>query len=629
MSTHKNFDKICCVILAVVLVISVLFCFSENLGVTAAAKTTGYENRIFSTDIVHSIDIIMEDWDSFIETCENEEYAACSLVIDNEAYKNVAIRAKGNTSLSSVSSMDSDRYSFKIEFDHYDKTKTYHGLDKLCLNNLIQDYSLMKDYLTYNLMRKAGAAAPFCSFVYVTVNGEDFGLYLAVEAIEDSFLSRNYGNDTGNLYKPDSMSFGGGKGNGKNFSMSDFNGKLEEFNNQQEVPDNSDSTDSGEAPEIPENSEGITPPDFGGNRGVMPEGFEGMTPPDFGGNRGGMPEGFEGMTPPDFGGNSSGMPEIPQNPTGTAESSETNASESEAGRQPAMNGGFNRGNDGVRGGMASSDVKLQYTDDSFESYSNIFDSAKTDISDSDKERLIASLKKLSEGGNMEGTVDIEAVIRYFVVHDFVQNGDSYTGSMIHNYYLYEENGVLSMLPWDYNLAFGGFDGGANATSSINSPIDSPVSGGNTEDRPMVNWIFSSEEYLSLYHEIYESFIAEVYESGYLSELIDNCKTLIAPYVEKDPTKFCTYEEFEKGAEALKEYCILRCESVKKQLQGEIPATEAERSGSGYTLVDGSSLSLYDMGGMNTTHGNMRNEVPDGGSTAGGFMKAPDNKRHTS
>lgn len=609
MSTHKNFDKICCIILAVVLAFSVLFCFSEGFGITAAAKTIGYENRIFATDKVHSIDIIMEDWDSFIETCENEEYVSCSLVIDNEAYKNIAIRAKGNTSLSSVSSMNSDRYSFKIEFDHYDKTKTYHGLDKLCLNNLIQDYSLMKDYITYNLMRKAGAAAPLCSFVYITVNGEDFGLYLAVEAIEDSFLSRNYGNDVGNLYKPDSMSFGGGRGNGKDFSMSDFNEKLEEFNNQQETEDG---TNDSNLPEIPEN------------------GFEGMTPPDFGGNNGDAPEmpegGFNGMTPPDFGGNNRQMPE---------ESTQANSSTPSENRRNDMNGAFKRDDKqqgdfgGGRGGMGSNDVKLQYTDDRYESYSNIFDSAKTDISDSDKDRLIASLKKLSEGGDMSGTVDIEAVIRYFAVHDFVQNGDSYTGSMIHNYYLYENDGILSMLPWDYNLAFGGFDGHGNATDSINSPIDSPVSGGNIQDRPMVSWIFSSEEYTDLYHEIYKDFIEEAFGSGFFTELIDNCTALISPYVEKDPTKFCTYEEFEKGAAALKEYCLLRYESVTKQLEGEIPSTEAEQSGNGYTPVDGSGLNLSDMGGMNTTHGNMRSEKPFGVNFGETTAENNDNKRHNS
>ena len=81
---------------------------------------------------------------------------------------------------------------------------------------------MMKDYLTYTMMNEFGAAAPLCSFVYITVNGEDWGLYLAVEGVEDSFLERNYGSDYGELYKPDSMSFGGGRGNGKDFNMNDF-----------------------------------------------------------------------------------------------------------------------------------------------------------------------------------------------------------------------------------------------------------------------------------------------------------------------------------------------------------------------------------------------------------------------
>ena len=63
----------------------------------------------------------------------------------------------------------------------------------------------MKDYVVYQMMNDFGADAPLCSFVYITVNGEDWGLYLAVEAVEESFLERNYGSDYCELYKPDSM----------------------------------------------------------------------------------------------------------------------------------------------------------------------------------------------------------------------------------------------------------------------------------------------------------------------------------------------------------------------------------------------------------------------------------------
>ena len=542
MSTHKHIDKICCIAVALALVITVLFINGKSLGIVSAGKSMGYENRLFATDRVHTIDIVMNDWEGFIETCENEEYSMCSVVIDGENYSNIGIRAKGNTSLSNVSQMNSDRYSFKLEFDQYDNTKSYYGLDKISLNNIIQDNTFMKDYLTYRMMGEFGVAAPLCSYVYITVNGEDFGLYLALESIEESFLQRNYGNDYGELYKPDSMSFGGGRGNGKDFDISEFKNENGEFDFSK--------IENGEF-------------DFSQFEGSMPTPPGGERPP-FGG---GMPD--MSQMPEDF--------DMSQTPEGF-----------DGGKMPDM------GNFGGFGGMGSSDVKLQYIDDDFDSYKNIFESAKTDITDADKTRLIESLETLSSGENVESVVDVEQVIKYFVVHNFVVNGDSYTGAMIHNYYLYEKDGVMSMLPWDYNLAFGTFQS-SDATSTVNSAIDSPVSGGNISDRPMIAWIFENEEYTNLYHEYFSQFINEYFNSGKVEKIIDDTVGMISPYIEKDPTKFCDYDSFVLGASTLKKFCILRAESVSRQLNGTISSTNSQSSLS--SLVDASGINISDMGTM--------------------------------
>lgn len=537
MSTSKHFNRICAVVMVLCLAVTLMLCFPDAVGIQAASKTLGYESRLFDTSYVHSIDIVTDDWDSFIENCESEEYSSCAVVIDGESYKNIAIRAKGNTSLSQVANYGNDRYSFKIEFDHYNDATTYHGLDKLCLNNIIQDNTYMKDYLCYTMMNYAGVSSPLCSFAYITVNGEDWGLYLAVEAVEDSFLERNY-NGTGNLYKPDSMSMGGGRGNGKDFDQEDFDfSKFDKFNAENSAEtDTSDSTDTSSKTDF-------QPPQMG----------------NFGGRKGDK-------------------------------------------------GGF--------GGMGSDDVKLVYTDDDFDSYSNIFDSAKTDITYSDKTRLINSLKVLNSD-DAASTVDVDAVIKYFAVHNFVCNFDSYTGSMIHNYYLYEKDGILSMIPWDYNLAFGGFVGGSDSTSMINFPIDSPVSGGDTDSRPMLAWIFADEEYTELYHEALSEFIANYFESGYFEEEIDRVTALISPYVEKDPTKFCTYNEFTEGVAALKKFCTLRAESVRGQLDGTIPSTSDAQSEDSSALISGLSVSISAMGSMNVGGG------MGGGKQDGGFGTPPD------
>lgn len=608
MAADRRIDKICGAVMALVLVLTAVFANAGKLGVMAVTDRMGYEQRLFDTSRVHTIDIVMDDWDGFLETCENEEYELCSLVIDQEAFQNAGIRAKGNTSLSMVSAYGNDRYSFKIEFDHYDSARTYYGLDKLSLNNIIQDNTYMKDYLSYQMMGYFGASAPLCSYVYITVNGEEWGLYLAVEGVEESFLERNYGSDYGNVYKPDNMDMGGGRGNGGGFDMEKFQKKREDSG--REASSGDDAEDSGSAAEDGEAAEGMGPPgmelpegeEAAGNMKVSGEmelseiGFqegekderieqpeemeesegteqpEGMELPEGTELPEGMefPEGMElpeGMQPPDFPGNGENRPE----------------------------GG--RGFGGPGRGMASEDVSLIYTDDEFDSYSNIFDNAKTDITDADKKRLIASLKSLNAGEAIESIVNVDEVMRYFTVHNFVCNFDSYTGSMIHNYYLYEKDGQMSMIPWDYNLAFGGFESQSDAEGLINYPIDTPVSGGDIESRPMLAWIFGSEAYTQLYHKYFSEFISGYFESGYFAEMIDTVTQMIAPYVEKDPTKFCTYEEFETGADTLKTFCLLRAESIRGQLDGTIPSDEEGQKQDSSALVDGSAVTVSDMGSM--------------------------------
>ncbi|MBQ7582490.1 MAG: CotH kinase family protein [Lachnospiraceae bacterium] len=533
MIANKNIERICVIVIVIAVLLTVIFMNGKAFGMTADDSVSSeYADTLFDDSYVHTIDIAIDDWDAFLAQATSEEYVNADVTIDGETVKNVGIRGKGNTSLTTVSQLDSDRYSFKIEFDCYDSSGNYKGLDKLCLNNLIQDYTMMKDYVAYKLMNEFGVAAPLVSYCYITVNGEDWGLYLAVEAVEDSFLARNYGTNHGNLYKPDSMTMGGGRGNGRGFDMRDADfdemGMQNPFENG-ERPEG--------MPEIPDGSDGKMP---GGSDGERPEGFPG-----------GGPDGGPGGGP----------------------------------------------------GMGSSDVKLQYIDDDVDSYSAIFNSAKTNIRQSDKKRLIRSLKALSEGienddeSSVASAVDIEEVMRYMVVHNFVVNGDSYTGGMIHNYYLYEEDGQLAMIPWDYNLAFGTFQA-QDAEDSVNDPIDTPLSVTEDDnDRPMFSWITSSETYTDMYHEYFSEFLAQFYTSGYLTKLIDDTYEMLYEYVEKDPTKFCTMEEFEKGVQTMRDFVELRCESIEGQLLGTIPATDAGQEANADSLIDASALNLSDMGSM--------------------------------
>ncbi len=410
-----------------------------------------YETELFHKDKIMEIDILMsdKDWEDMLANALKEEYYCCDVVINGITYYNVGIRPKGNTSLSQVASSNTtDRYSFKLEFDHYDSTQTCMGLDKLVLNNMISDATYRKEYLSYDIMEYLGVETSLFSYADVSRNGEAWGLYFALEAIEESYAERVFGTDYGELYKPETIGMSGGSGS-----------------------------------------------------------------------------------------------------------------------------------------------DLSYIDNEIDSYSGIFDAAVLKPSKEDKEKVVEALENLEKGTDLEQYIDIDAMLRYIASNTFLVNDDSYFGTMLHNYYLYEEDGKLSMLPWDYNLAFGGFQG-HNASMVINRGIDDVVSG-NLEERPMVAKLLAVEEYKEQYYAYLEELISGYFESGHFEEIMEKLDHLIDSYVKEDPTAFYTYEEYMNAKDMLKQFCEKRAESIRKQLDGTLGKTAATQVSE--AKVETSAINISVMG----------------------------------
>ena len=190
---------------------------------------------------------------------------------------------------------------------------------------------------------------------------------------------------------------------------------------------------------------------------------------------------------------------------------------------------------------------------------------------------------------------VDSVIRYFVAHNFLMNYDSYTGSMLHNYGLYEQDGILSIIPWDYNLAFGGFNQEEGATAIVNWAIDTPLSSGTNLSRPLWGRIAEDESYMQLYHNYFSELIENYFLTGEYGEEVNRIYEMIRPYVENDPTAWYSVNEFEQAVDTLKEFCELRVQSIKGQLNGSIPATTQEQLNAQATLIDASGITISDMG----------------------------------
>lgn len=392
---------------------------------STTAKSTGvtqaYES-LFQTDNVIDVKITIDeaDWKSMLESPMDKDYKNVSVEVGGNKLNNVGFSTKGNMTLRSVASMeDSDRYSFRLKFDKYDKTQTLLGLDKMVLNNNYTDPSYMREVLHYEALRSIGMDVPMTNYVNLYVNGELVGFYTGVEAIDDSYLERNYGESykDGVLYDTDEKSY------------------------------------------------------------------------------------------------------------------------------------------------------LQYKEGS--EYSTITKDLGTDKDKAKLKNFIKTLNDMPAGekGDIESVLDVDSALQYIAGNVVLGNYDSYNGDKGHNYMLYSDaNGKFTVVPWDFNMSFNGFGGGGGGriqaasstttgsaatsttttavnTNATNVSVDEPVLGISMEKVPMINNLLAVPEYKVKY-------LAYVNELTDYLEGIQNRITRLAdkirPYIEADPTKFYTMEQFESN-----------------------------------------------------------------------------------
>jgi len=115
-----------------------------------------------------------------------------------QVYTNVAIHLKG--SAGSFRPIDSDKPAFTLNFDKFAEGQRFHGLQKIHLNNSVQDSSYVSEQICRELMLKAGVPTPRAGHALVELNGGDSQLYVLVEGWNKQFLKRHFKNTRGNLY---------------------------------------------------------------------------------------------------------------------------------------------------------------------------------------------------------------------------------------------------------------------------------------------------------------------------------------------------------------------------------------------------------------------------------------------
>jgi spore coat protein H len=161
------------------------------------------------------------------DNLDSTVYLLGNVNIDGTIIDSIGIRFKGN---SSYYNYTSDKKPFKLDFNEFVSGRKFDGLKKLNLNNMYQDPTFMREKLFLDFINQHGLYGPRSAYSRVFVNGTYWGLYLALDQIDKTFIDRVFGNDTENLFK--------GDGPGASCANLEYHGQLSSYYNCYELKTN-------------------------------------------------------------------------------------------------------------------------------------------------------------------------------------------------------------------------------------------------------------------------------------------------------------------------------------------------------------------------------------------------------
>ncbi len=132
-----------------------------------------------------------------------EEYMPATVKYGDKEWKNVGIRLKGSVGSLRICAWYATckRFSYKLKFNHIDKTQTFFGLKKLQFHASLLDGTFMRERLAYSIYRSVGVKAVRQKYSQLVVNGNNIGVRLLTEVVDGRFTDTFWEHGDGNLYK--------------------------------------------------------------------------------------------------------------------------------------------------------------------------------------------------------------------------------------------------------------------------------------------------------------------------------------------------------------------------------------------------------------------------------------------
>lgn len=147
-------------------------------------------------------------------TSTEPDYVDVQLKFGGKTWKNVGFRLKGNSTLKTAWSQGNYKLPFRLNFDRFEDkyaaitNQHFYGFEEMSFSSGYKDQSLIREKLASDVFRNAGIPCAVTAFykVYIDIGAglKYCGVYTGVELPDDNMIKSQFGEEKGNIYKPES-----------------------------------------------------------------------------------------------------------------------------------------------------------------------------------------------------------------------------------------------------------------------------------------------------------------------------------------------------------------------------------------------------------------------------------------
>jgi CotH protein len=170
---------------ASLLVMTICACFLS----AGLARAAGTQDDFFNDTTLQDVHLNLNatDWQNLKEHDDENTYYPADLTWSSVTVRNVGIRSRGKGTRNGI------KPGLRVDINRYITNLLFLGMKAVILDNAYSDSTLIRESVTMKMFARMNLAAPREAHIRLFVNNEYVGVYIAVESLDRTFITRVFG----------------------------------------------------------------------------------------------------------------------------------------------------------------------------------------------------------------------------------------------------------------------------------------------------------------------------------------------------------------------------------------------------------------------------------------------------